>query len=234
MQPGEPIRRRLLLLAAAGVLPLAAMAGISLLVLMQQQRLQAQHTGLEVTRALATAVDAELGRSIAVLRGLAIGPALDTGDLVRYHESMRRVLETRPDWLSITLADPTGPAARQYATAASASRYPWCSTCRLITRRVRTKQPLVGALLHSPVGAIALPVRVPVLRDGAVRYVLTAAVKPDAFVEVLQRQRLPPDWVVSVFDGKAQRVARSRRHAEFLMQPPSPSLADMIRRHARR
>ena len=72
--------------------------------------------------------------------------------------------------------------------------------------------------------------RVPVLRDGAVRYVLTAAVKPDAFVEVLQRQRLPPDWVVSVFDGKAQRVARSRRHAEFLMQPPAPSLADMIRR----
>ena len=231
MRQGEPLRRRLLLLVAAGVLPLAAMAGISLLVLTQQQRLQVEHTGLEVTRALATAVDAELGRSIAVLKGLAIGPALDTGDLARYHQSMRRVLETRPDWISITLADPTG---QQLANTRLQFGDPLPMVLDLPTHQetVRTKRPLVGALLPSPASVIALPVRVPVLRDGAVRYVLTAAVKPDAFVEVLQRQRLPPDWVVSVFDGKAQRVARSRRHAEFLMQPPSPSLADMIRRRA--
>jgi signal transduction histidine kinase/CheY-like chemotaxis protein len=229
VRPGEPLRRRLLLLVAAGVLPLAAMAGISLLVLTQQQRQQVEQTGLEVTRALASAVDAELGRSIAVLNGLAIGPALDTGHLARYHESMRRVLETRPDWISITLADPTG---QQLANTRLPFGNPLPMVLDLPTHQeaVRTKQPLVGALLPSPAGVIALPVRVPVLRDGAVRYVLTAAVKPDAFVEVLQRQRLPPDWVVSVFDGKAQRVARSRRHAEFLMQPPAPSLADMIRR----
>jgi signal transduction histidine kinase/CheY-like chemotaxis protein len=54
-------------------------------------------------------------------------------------------------------------------------------------------------------------------------------VKPDAFVEVLQRQRLPADWVVSVFDAKEQRVARSRRHEEYLFQPPSPSLQQLMR-----
>ena len=226
---GEPLRRRLLLLAAAGIVPLAAMAGLSLMALIAQQREQAERAGVEITRALATAVDAELGRSIAVLKGVAIGPALDTGDLARYYESMRRLLETRPDWISITLADTTG---QQLAN----TRLPFGETLPMVLdlpshqETVRTKEPLVGALLPSPSGAIGLPVRVPVLRDGAVRYVLTAAVKPDAFVEVLQRQRLPPDWVVSVFDGKAQRVARSRRHAEFLMQPPAPSLADMIRR----
>jgi signal transduction histidine kinase/ActR/RegA family two-component response regulator len=226
---GEPLRRRLLLLVAAGVVPLAAMAGISLLVLTQQQRLQAEQAGREVTRALATAVDAELGRSIAVLKAVAISPALDTGDLARYHQTMRRLLVTRPDWVSITLADVTG---QQLANTRVPFGEPLPMVLDLPTHHetVRTKEPLVGALLQSPLGAIALPVRVPVVRDGVVRYVLTAAVKPDAFVDVLQRQRLPADWVVSVFDGKAQRVARSRRHAEFLMQPPSPSLADMIRR----
>jgi signal transduction histidine kinase/ActR/RegA family two-component response regulator len=69
---------------------------------------------------------------------------------------------------------------------------------------------------------------VPVLREGKVRYVVTAEVKPDAFVEVLNRQRLPEEWVVSVFDGGSARVARSRRHADFLAQPPSPSLAKLM------
>ena len=81
---------------------------------------------------------------------------------------------------------------------------------------------------------IAVPMRVPVLREGEVRYVLTGAMKPDAFVEVLQRQRLPDDWVVSVFDAKAQRVARSRRHAEFLTSRPRPAWCELIERSAGR
>jgi len=71
-----------------------------------------------------------------------------------------------------------------------------------------------------------------VLRGGEVRYVLTGAMKPDAFVQVLDRQRLPNDWVVSVFDANHRRVARSRRHAEFLNQPPAPSLLTLMKRSA--
>src|SRR3954470_1291582 len=102
------LRSRLLLLVAAAILPLAAMAGIALLALFNDQRKQTERSGIEVTRALATAVDAELGRSIAVLQAMALGPALDTGDFKRYHETLSRVLETRPDWYTITLADPAG------------------------------------------------------------------------------------------------------------------------------
>src|SRR5207249_94462 len=55
-----PLRRRLLLLAVAGILPLAIMAAIGLRALAQQQRTQVERVGLEFARALATAVDAEL------------------------------------------------------------------------------------------------------------------------------------------------------------------------------
>ena len=181
-----------------------------------------------MTRALTTAIDVELGRSIAVLKAISIGLALDTGDLARYHRSMRRTLETRPDWVTITLADPSG---QQLLNA----RRPYGETLPLVVEpeslreAVRRREPVVGGLAQGPRGEIAVPVRVPVLREGRVRYVLTAALKPDAFVEVLNRQRLPPDWVVSVFDANQKRVARSRRHAEFLSQPPSPSLQKMMR-----
>ena len=218
----------MLLLAAAGIVPLAATAGLALLALAQERREQTERAGLEVTRALATAIDAELGRSIAVLQGIAVSPALDSGDLARYHQSMRRILETRPDWVTITLADPSGQqllnARRPYGEA-----LPGVVDPPSLRRAVQTRAPVVGPLAHGPRGEIAVPVRVPVLREGGLRYVLTAALKPDAFVEVLNRQRLPPDWVVSVFDGNQMRVARSRRHAEFLNQPPAPSLQQMMR-----
>ena len=63
----EPLRRRLFLLAAAGIVPLAAAAGIALLALAAEQKAQAERSGIEITRALATAIDAELHRSVAAL-----------------------------------------------------------------------------------------------------------------------------------------------------------------------
>jgi signal transduction histidine kinase/ActR/RegA family two-component response regulator len=225
----QPLRRRLLLLAAAGIVPLGAIAGLSLYALIEEQRAQAGRTGLEVTRALSTAVDAELRRSIAVLQSAAIGPALDSGDLARYHASMRRILETRPDWVTLTLADPSG---RQLANARRPFGEALPAVVDLPSLQVaaRTREPVVGALSAGPRGDWAVPVRVPVLREGQVRYVLTAAVKPDAFIAVLERQRLPADWVMSVFDVRSMRVARSRRHAEFFNKPPSPSLVELIGR----
>ena len=216
-----------MLLVAAGIVPLAAMSGFGLLMLAQERRAQAEQAGLEVTRALATAVEVELGRSIAVLRGLSIGPALDTADLKRYHDSMRRLLATRPDWFTITLADPGGQQLLN-TRATYGERLPMVLDLPSHHAAVATREPVVGALTRAPAGDVALPIRVPVLRDGEVRYVLTASLKPDAFLEVLERQRLPPQWVVSVFDAQQRRVARSRGHAEFLFQPPAESLQKLI------
>src|SRR5688500_16244735 len=155
------------------------MAGLSLVALIGAQREQAARAGTEVTRALATAVDADLGRSIAVLQGASVNPALDTGDIARYHASMRRILDTRPDWVTITLADPSGQqlanARRPFGTP-----LPMVVDLPSLQAAVRTRAPVIGALSGGPQGEIAVPLRVPVLRDGQVRYVLTAAMKPDA------------------------------------------------------
>jgi signal transduction histidine kinase len=202
------------------------MAGIALLALFEQQRKQAERSGIEVARALATAVDAELGRSIAVLQAMALGPALDTGDLKRYHETLSRVLETRPDWLTMTLADPSG---RQLLNARRpfGQSLPQVLDLPSLEEVVRSRAPVIGSLTKGT-GEVGVPVRVPVVRQSEVRYVLTAALKPEALFELLNRQRLPSDWVVSIFDARGQRVARSRQHAEFLGRPPAPTLQALM------
>ena len=224
---GERLQRRLLLLAAAAIVPLAATAGIALLALAGEQKTQAERAGIELTRALAAAVDAELHRSVSALQALGQSPSLDLGELKRFHEVMRRLHAVRPDWVTVTLADASG---QQLANASQPFDAPLPKVVdpQSLERAVRTARPAIGTLTEGRRNVFAVPVRVPVLRGDEVRFVLTAAVRPENFVELLARQRIPPEWVISVFDAANARVARSRQHAEFLNRPPAPTLAKLM------
>ena len=222
------LRARLLYLAAAAFLPLALMSGVSLLELVHQQRSQAERAGIEVTRALSTAVDAELYRSVSALQILASSPALERSEIRRFHEIIVRTLDYNPTWLTVILADPSGKQVLNARYAVTAGLPPVVEP-ESLARAVRERRPIVGYLALGG-SDYAIPVRVPVMsRDGELRYVLTAAVKPDGIRDVINRQRVPSDWVVSVFDAKGQRVARSRLPAS-LGGMPSPGLKELMER----
>jgi signal transduction histidine kinase len=53
-------------------------------------------------------------------------------------------------------------------------------------------------------------------------------VKPDAILDIVNRQKLPGDWIISVFDAKGMRVARSRAHEANLGTAASPSLQALM------
>ncbi|MEO5843646.1 MAG: cache domain-containing protein, partial [Caldimonas sp.] len=225
-----PLRRRLLLLAAVAILPLALMSGVALQALLEQQRRQAEQSTLDLARALATAVDTELRLTISALQSLALTDSFGNSgeaDLARAHASARRALATRPEWRAVLLATPAG--APVFGTATEFGETPQPITePETIAEVVRTNAPVIGALTRGPRGNVGVPVRVPVERDGTLRYVLTAIVRPEAILRVVSAQRIPEDWTVSVFDSRGARVARSREHERFLGTPPSPSLAALI------
>jgi len=221
--PGVPLRRRLFLLAAAGIVPLLVMSGIGLYALAQQQRIQAERIGLELARALATAVDAELRSSISVVQSLATSLALDRDDLSGFQERAQRVLETQVNWAAVFLADPSGHRLVDTRFRPGTVLPPILEK-ESFDRVVRTRAPAVGSLAKNAQGVLLFPVRAPVIRNGELSYVLTALVKPEAILEVIKRQRLPEDWIISIFDANGLRVARSRAHNENLGGRPSASL----------
>src|SRR5690348_14122653 len=104
----SPLRRRLFLLAAAALVPLAAIAAVGLWALLRHQHAEAARAGVELTRALATAVGAELGRSVSVVEAVATSPTLDGGDLAEFHRRIVRVTQTQPHWHAIELLDANG------------------------------------------------------------------------------------------------------------------------------
>ena len=103
-----PLRRRLLVLTVAGVLPLAVIAGLGLYALAAQQRADARRVGIELARSVATAADAQLSSSGDVLEALSTTLTLDRGDLAGFGARARRVLELQPGWAAIRLAEAGG------------------------------------------------------------------------------------------------------------------------------
>jgi len=227
--PGTPLRSRLFLLAAAAILPLAFMAAAGLRALGRQQRAQAQSAGLELARSVATAVDAELRSSIQVLEALAASRALERDDIAGFRESALRVLAREPGWSSIRLASPEAEVLVDTRFGTGVAQPPVAEP-ESFRRVVATRQAMVGDLARDTQGPWVFAVRVPVVRRGELRYVLTALVDPERIRGLLTRQRVPGDWVISIVDGKGQRVARSRAHEQNLGGRLSESVAAVVAR----
>ncbi|WP_375138185.1 ATP-binding protein [Stutzerimonas azotifigens] len=73
-----------------------------------------------------------------------------------------------------------------------------------------------------------IPLRVPVVRDGQIRYVLTAVLQPEAILNVINNRRLPEGWVTTVLDRNEKRVARTVHHQETLGTSPTATLHDLL------
>src|SRR5688572_15385860 len=106
MKHRVPLRQRLLVVVVAAVVPLAIMAAFALWAGYQQQRRQAELSGLDIARAMHTAVDAELRRTISVLQVLSSSRAMDPLDRAFLLERARQTLTSQTNWKAITLADP--------------------------------------------------------------------------------------------------------------------------------
>ena len=216
-------------MTAAAILPLAVMAGISLHALQRQQLAQAERVGVELARSVANAVDAELRNTVASLETLATSPSLDTMDLPAFRERARRILAVRPNWSGILLSDATGTPLMDTRVDPGSTPSPLAER-ESFDRTLKTRAPVVGSLKQHSQGGWLFAVRVPVVRGGAPRYVLTAVITPEAVRGVLTRQQLPEDWVISVIDANGLRVARSRAHDATLGGRLSESGQEVLRR----
>ena len=226
---GTSLRRLLILLATGALLPLALMSGVGLFLLDSHHRDQTRRLGIETARALNMAVDAELNRAMAVLLALAGEASLQRGDVQQFRDHAQRVMRTHPDWLLIALTSPDGEQLMSTRADPGTKPVPVVEP-ESLHRIVRSREPTVGFVERGPGGNYAVPVRVPVMANGALRYVLWGAVKPDAFAGVVKRQKVRADWVISIFDARGTRVARSRSHTHLVGGGVSPSLQKLLER----
>ena len=199
-------------------------------VLAWRERTTFRRGAMERSLAVVTAVDAEVKSSIGTLEALAASRHLDTGDLRSFHAEAARARASQRDWLTIILAL---PSSEQVVNVLLPFGTPLPPTLERASfdELLRRSVPAVGHLARGPVTehgtttlVWAFPVRVPVVRDGTTKYVLSAVVKPDRMRALLAAQRLPPDWVGVLIDANARIVARTVAPEQSIGELASDSL----------
>src|SRR4051812_3214350 len=180
---GTPLRRQLILVAIAGLLPLAVCCALGLALLFEQQREAEQRRTLEIARALASAVESELQRSIASLQVMAAAIEQDNLDLDSFDDLARRTLQRQPRWRSLILADAAGRqvAHSEFPRGTDIPVNPEPESAR---RVFETGKPVVGGLVQARTGW-GFAVRVPVMKDDKVHYVVIAVHTPAPMLDIL-------------------------------------------------
>jgi signal transduction histidine kinase len=225
-----PLRWHLILLLVGTLLPATLFAAVMAHRVARHERETAERRLTVSVRDLATALDREMSSTLRVLSALAESERLDRGDLQAFHGEVVRVARTQPSWLGVSLLAPDG---RQLVSSSDpwGTRLPPAVERESLRRTVATGRPTVGDLARGrPRGLLAFPVRVPVLRDGEVRYVLTAKMTPQALSDLVVRQ-LPvnEEWTRTLVDGQGIVVARTREPERFIGNPGTPSFLRQIR-----
>jgi signal transduction histidine kinase/CheY-like chemotaxis protein len=228
--PTFSLRSHLALVVLGTVLPGALLTGIIVWRTLENNRGVIERRLSDAARVDAEALDREFNGTIRVLETLAQSPALDRGDLVAFRDEAVRSVGVQKGWNAIILFTPDGQQLVHTLTppgAALRRATEWNS----LRQVVESGRPGVGALTASPRDQkLRFPIRVPVARDGHLRFVLTAVMEPESLTPLVQ-SHLPEteEWTRAIVDPAFRIAARSRGGDRYVGRPVSPEALNLVR-----
>ncbi len=206
--PRIGFRSWLVLLALLAAVPMTLFSVLTLLIVMERQR-EAENVALtHRAEAVAGTLDRHLAARASLLAAIAHGDAARQGDIQGLYAHAARLAPYEAGLEAIALIDRTG--AILFST-----QYPYGETLpdshdsagvrRIIeTGQAMVSGPFVGALSPQPLVALGVPVFV----AGRPRYALRAMTPVSELKALLEQQRLPRDWFVSVMAGETVIASR--------------------------
>jgi len=195
-----PFRSIALLFVALSLLPLIVFSSFLVRRVVASERASSERLLLQGARLQSEAIERELSASVRALSALAQSPLLTTGNLRGFYDEGRGVVDTQDSWYYILLLDSAGRSLMN-------TRDPWGTPTpppvdpESVRQVLAARSPVVGNLKRGPTGTLAFAIRVPVFRGGALRYVLSAVVRPEALTAILQREFQPhEEWTRTLID----------------------------------
>jgi PAS domain S-box-containing protein len=197
----------LIRLIVGGLAPLLIFSIFMMVLFAGHEQANRRRSLEDTARALAFAVDQQIESSITNLEALATSESLDVGAVNVFRAIAARTLNTQKNWKSISLFDPQG---RKLISIAKPITEESTGIKRANLERVlSTRRPVIGDFPAAQSGEKGISIHVPVVREQTVIYVLTAAIEPEVFTDILVQQKLPDTWVGTLFDTKRITIART-------------------------
>jgi PAS domain S-box-containing protein len=226
-----PIRIWLVALSVLTVLPAALMVLGLEIFQYREGRADAEANTRATARALAEAVDRQVGEVQAGLRALATSRRLQQGDFAEFHQQAREYLRLEPLALNVVVIDSHG-AQKLNTLLPYGDPLPASLVAATQLQDVFvTGRPVVTDVFMGPVhGQPLVAVGVPSFLQDEVAYSVNAGMEPRRLQEILVRQQLPAEWIVAILDGAGSIVARSIDHDRFVGQKAGSDLRERSQR----
>lgn len=222
----------MLLLVVAAVLPGALLTAVLVSRSYSRDRQVLESRFVEAARVDAAALDRELGATIRALQILSSSPALDDGDLAGFHAEARRVQEGMSDWYSVLLIDTRGQQLVS-SRLPLGSPLPPVHERSSFERALALRQPVVSPLttMQREELGYGFAVRVPIVRSGEPRYVLTAIVRAERLAPLVKPPAVTSyESTRAIVDPNGTIAARTYDAGRWVGQPVTPEVRSLIQR----
>jgi diguanylate cyclase (GGDEF)-like protein len=217
------LRRNLVLLVVACVLPAASVSALLLYANFKLERANVEHQTALVAHTVLADLEREIAAMESALKTLATSQELVSGDLAGFHARAKQALPSGLVY-NYLLTDAEG---RQVLNTLQPFGAPLPTTgtpaqlAAVFTRQTTVLTDFfIGPVTRRPAIAMGVPVTV----DGGVRYSLNFGLAPDRLSDIVARHPLPSGWLLAVLDSGGTIVARSRDPSRYVGEKAVPEL----------
>ena len=218
-------------LVLSAAIPVLLLGGWMAYITADQQRSYARRAATEALTQAAHRIESEIAREMQVANALANSIAIDHGNLNDFYQEAARLVADRPLWETAALTKPNREQVLNVLRPLGEPLEPVSDTDSF-NAALRSRKPILGGLgVYQPViGKRLVALRVPVIREGEIRYVLTIGLLPDQISTILGQTGLPAGWAGTVVDAKEQIVARTPDKELASTSAKTPAVQEAIAR----
>lgn len=209
------IRSQLLALVVALVVPIALLAGATLVQLQSVQRHEHEERLRERVAAVRLALDSQIESGFSVLERLAQGPAPGAGIVDR--SDAGALFASQPLWRAISLHEATGAGPSWQLSRDGVDEPPVPAAVLEAVRRSGRNH--ASDLLDGAAGDYRSYLAVPVARQGGVPAVLVVSIGDAQWIAFLRRYAVPGPGTVTLSDRDGRIAARTLDHAQWVGRP---------------
>jgi two-component sensor histidine kinase len=197
----------------------------------RQDRREATQRVLETVRSVRLVLDAEVQRMTGALQVLSLTNALRNKDFEGFRRIAQGFLDQYGEGGVVLVAERDGRQVFSSMTTDTAS-LPLRNNRDIVEKVFATKRPQYSNLFLGVVKKrLIVTVEVPVFSDGNVIYVVSFSPPIEIFQTIIEKQRLGPDWTISIFDGDGVNFARVPNPQETIGKQASQTLyAELFRK----
>jgi len=222
------IRSRLLLLVSAALIPALLVSALGVAYIYREEQNFSRTGVIEASRALALALERDMGRRLSILRTLSLAPTVRSGDLQGFYAFAAAVAKESGG--AIILSDLQGKQLLNTRLPFGTPLPPMLPLERQTRARVGNEAIVVSDLYQPPsgLGPYSFAVQSPLRRDGEVVAFLTLASFAAEMQQLLTAQRLPGGWTATLVDRRGAIVARTGDPGKYIGKAVSDELRGVM------